>query len=99
MKIDKRLSEEFGTPLPEPTVHWSWRTQDIIEWIVGHMVPITLNSALLALGAVAGRYYPPAVWWFFGVAGTAALCIVAMFVVVLIASSMDDPMDGGYPGS
>jgi hypothetical protein len=103
MKIDKRLSEEFGTPLPEPSVHWSWNARDIggraSEWLVGHLVPITLNSALLALGAVAGRYYPPAVWWLFGIAGAAAFCIAVLFVVVLIANSMDDPMDGGYPGS
>jgi hypothetical protein len=98
MKVDKRLSEEFGTPLPEPVSYQS-SGESIVEWFFGHLVPAGVNAALLAAGALIGHYYPPAFWWFLGVAGFAALCIAAMFVVVLIASSMDDPMDGGYPGS
>lgn len=100
MKVEKRLSEEFGMDLPPPTP-WYWQPMTInriAEWVVGHLLHFTIIPALLASGAVIGRYYPPAVWWLFGTAGVAALCIAALFVIVLIANSMDDPMDG-YPGS
>lgn len=80
MKIDKRLSEEFGAPLPSPSYP---PTGGIVEWLVGHIVPFMLSMALLALGSLIGRHYPVAVWWFFGAAGAAALCIMAMFCLVL----------------
>lgn len=99
MKIDKRLSEEFGTPLPEPTVHWSWRAKDMIEWFVGHLVPITVNAMLLAVGALIGRLYPPAIYWFLGISCFTVLCILAMFAVVLVANMFDIDPDDGYPGS
>jgi hypothetical protein len=106
MKIDKRLSEEFGTDLPVPTpwwktwLLWHWTTERLIEASFGNAINAMIYTALLGVGAWVGQWVASAPYWFLGISACILLCLVVIFGLVLLASAVDMPGDdGSYPGS
>jgi hypothetical protein len=95
MKIDKRLSEEFGTDLPPPTqwwhLGWPWTRDTIIEATLGNAITAIVYTGLLGIGAWVGQWVALAPYWFLGISACIMLCLAAAFLLVLAASAADMP--------
>jgi cytochrome c oxidase subunit IV len=80
MKIDPRISEEFGTNLPYPSRTW-------LHWAIDNYWSLTISVCLMALGALCQLFVPYS-WKIFAlVGGTGLVGLVVCVVVGLMADS------------
>jgi hypothetical protein len=92
MKIDPRVSNEFGVEFPPPTPWWRWQPMTVnrvVELVFGNAVPFTTATAVLGLGAFAQALWPLAVFVFAAISALAGLIVLAVFGLVLVANSID----------
>ena len=102
MKVDKRLSEEFGTELPPVTPRWKALGPFVLDALFSLPLyrQIMIGAGLLGAGGLAEHFLPGIRLWFMVVCGVAFLAIVAIAALVLFANAADWPEhDGDYPGS
>jgi hypothetical protein len=95
MKVDKRLSEEFGMDLPPPTAWWhlglGWTRDTIVEATLGNAITAMVYTGLLGIGAWVGQWVASAPYWFLGISACIMLCLVVAVLLVLAANAADMP--------
>ena len=103
MKIDQRLSGEFGSPLPSPRGSLASVIGVALVWSVLTVDGAVVSAGLLlllALGGLIGSFWPASyIWLAVAALAVLAVCAVFVFIVFPLVVNFTDDDDGSYPGS